>query len=431
MAKTRKKYKRGRRKRGNWFTRMKLWQQILLILVLVLLCGLGMAGYFVASKWNKVDTQEIKAEDIIINPEIKKNKEIDLGEGYTNVALFGVDSRDGSLGEGNRTDCIIIASLNNETKEIKMVSVYRDTLLDLSEGTYQKCNAAYSYGGPTLAINMLNMNLDLDIQDYVTVDFGAITDVVDAVGGIELDITDEEAMAINDYSWETAGSSGKEVIMLSSGGHLLLDGVQATTYARIRSTAGGDFTRTERQRIVIEKIVEKLKQVDLKTLNKIIDTVFPQVSTSFTLKELMNYALSYKEYVLLENSGFPFDNYLDSIPGVGSVVVPSDLTSNVSKLHEFLFGTVGYAPSSTVNTLSGNISYKANSGGTESYTTEDSQYAEDTSGEDSYYEDPNAGTGGETAPENGGGETQGPTDPGTEIPDGSSGQGDNSGETLQ
>lgn len=141
--------------------------------------------------------KSIKADDIIINEEVKKNKNVDLGDGYTNVALFGVDSRDGDLGEGNRTDCIIVASLNNKTKEIKMVSVYRDTLLDLSEGTYQKCNAAYSYGGPVLAINMLNMNLDLDIQDYVTVDFGAIADAVDLLGGIEVEVTEEELPYIN------------------------------------------------------------------------------------------------------------------------------------------------------------------------------------------------------------------------------------------
>ena len=174
----------ARKKRGNWFTRLKIWQRIMLCLAVVLIC-MGCAGTaYVYAKWNKIDTQEIKADDLIINEEVKANQELDLGDGYTNVALFGVDSRDGNLGEGNRTDCIIIASLNNETKEIKMVSVYRDTLLDLSEGTYQKCNAAYSYGGPVMAINMLNMNLDLDIEDYVTVDFGAIADAIDLLGGV-------------------------------------------------------------------------------------------------------------------------------------------------------------------------------------------------------------------------------------------------------
>ena len=128
--------KLARRKRGNWFTRMRTWQKVLLCFAGVFVCLLATAVTYVAAKWNKVDTQKIKAEDLIINKEVQEN--IDLGEGYTNVALFGVDSRDGNLGEGNRTDCIIVASLNNETKEIKMASIYRDTLLDLSEGTYLK-----------------------------------------------------------------------------------------------------------------------------------------------------------------------------------------------------------------------------------------------------------------------------------------------------
>ena len=189
---------------------MKMWQRVLVCFAGVLICLSASAGIYVAAQWSKIDSREIKAEDLIINQKLEQNAEVDLGEGYTNVALFGVDSRDGNLGEGNRTDCIIVASLNNETKEIKMVSVYRDTLLDLSDGTFQKCNAAYSYGGPVMAINMLNKNLDLDIQDYVTVDFGAIADAIDLLGGVEIEVTEEELPYINQYIPETAASAGKE-----------------------------------------------------------------------------------------------------------------------------------------------------------------------------------------------------------------------------
>lgn len=358
-----------------------------------------------------------------------------MGEGYTNVALFGVDSRDGNLGEGNRTDCIIVASLNNETKEIKMVSVYRDTLLDLSEGTYQKCNAAYSYGGPVMAINMLNMNLDLDIEDYVTVDFGAIADTIDLLGGVEIEVTEEELPYINNYIPETAKSAVKTPKLLESAGLQLLDGTQATTYARIRSTAGGDFTRTERQRLVIEKMFEKAKQADLKTLNAIIDRVFPQVSTSFTLPEILNYASAYSEYTLVGNMGFPQDNYTDMLSEIGSVVVPDDLVSNVTKLHEFLFGTTGYTPSSTVQTVSSNITYTANTTQSSSEETYDDGSVDDGSYDDSgadttyddSYVDPGTDTGGtpeptppteptvppETTPDPGGDPGSG-TDPGTD-----------------
>lgn len=382
----RRRHRRSRVKRGNWFTKMKLWQKILLVVAIVVLCVFFSAVAYVYAKWSKVDRQNIKAEDIVINEEIKLNKELDLGDGYKNVALFGVDSRDGSLGKGNRTDCIIVASLNNETKEIKMVSVYRDTLLDLSEGTYQKCNGAYSYGGPVLAINMLNMNLDLDIEDYVTVDFGAIADAIDLLGGVEIELTEEELPTLNKYLLETAASAGKESYYIGEPGLRLLDGVQATTYARIRSTAGGDFTRTERQRIVVEKMFEKAKKADLATINKIIDEVFPQVSTSFTLQEILMYASAYSEYTLGGNMGFPQDNYTDTVSGLGSLVIPDDLVSNVSKLHEFLFGTVGYTPSSTVQNVNDNIQYTVNSAGS-SDSDDDDTYYNSSSDDDSYTDD--------------------------------------------
>lgn len=425
---------RARAKKGNWFTRMKMWQRVLLIVACVLLCVVFGAAVYVYAKWSMIDTQDIKAEDIVINDEVKKNKEVDLGDGYKNVALFGVDSRDGNLGEGNRTDCIIVASLNNETKEIKMVSVYRDTLLDLSEGTYQKCNAAYSYGGPVLAINMLNMNLDLDIEDYVTVDFGAIADAIDLLGGVEIEVTEEELPYINQYIPETANSAGKSANYLSSAGLQKLDGTQATTYARIRSTAGGDFTRTERQRLVIEKMFEKAKTADLGTLNAIIDKVFPQVSTSFTLQEILMYATAYSEYTLTGNMGFPEDNYTDMLSGLGSVVVPDDLVSNVTKLHEFLFGTTGYTPSSAVQTVNSNIAATVSSAQSSSDTSYDD--GSDSYYDDSYYDDGSAdysggdayvptdpsggagtggdpGTGGGTDPGGGTTDPGGSTDPGT------------------
>ena len=378
--------RRSRRKKGNWFTRMKMWQRVLVCFAGVLLCLAGSAGFYVMAKWNKIDTQEIKAEDLIINEEVKQNKEIDLGDGYTNVALFGVDSRDGNLGKGNRTDCIIVASLNNETKEIKnALSQSRDTLLDLSEGTYQKCNAAYSYGGPVMAVNMLNMNLDLDIQDYVTVDFGAIADAIDLLGGIEIDVTDEEAYYISEYLQETADSAGKEAHFLDYGGHLLLDGAQATTYARIRSTAGGDFTRTERQRLVIEKMFEKAMTADLGTINAIVDAVFPQVSTSFTLQEVLTYASAYNQYTLGDNMGFPADNTTDTLSELGSVVIPQDLVSNVTQLHEFLFGTTDYTPSSTVQTINANIINTVNSASSASSSDSDEGYGEDYSDDSEDY----------------------------------------------
>ena len=407
---------RNRIKRTNWFTRLKTWQKVLICFAGVLVCLSLSAGIYVAAKWSKIDTQKRKADDLIINQEVKQNTELDLGEGYTNIALFGVDSRDGNLGKGNRTDCIIIASLNNETKEVRMVSVYRDTLLDLSDGSYQKCNAAYSYGGPVQAINMLNMNLDLDIQDYVTVDFGAIADAIDLLGGVEIDVKDEELRYLNKFLNETARSAGKEAHPVEKSGLQLLDGTQATTYARIRSTAGGDFTRTERQRLVIEKMVEKARTTDLLTINNIIDKVFPQVSTSLTLPEILNYATAYSEYKLTENEGFPFDKTTDTISGLGSIVIPQDLVSNVTKLHAFLFEADNYTPSSTVQTLSANITSRVSSAGGASYT-DSSGYSD--SGSYNNWNSYDSNSGGSGNWNSGSGDTGNNNDTG--LPDGNGG----------
>lgn len=355
MAKRR--HRRGRRKRGNWFSRLTIGKKVGVCLGGLILALASSGVVYVAAKLGQLDTQEIPKEDIVINEGVEQLAS--LGEGYLNVALFGVDSREGDLEKNTRTDCIIIASLNKETKEIKMASVYRDTLLDLSEGTLQKCNAAYSFGGPKQAINMLNMNLDLDIQNYVTVDFKAIADTIDFLGGLDIELTEAEVKYIGDFIGETgdvAGRDRSDVHYVEGAGLQHLDGVQATTYARIRSTAGGDFTRTERQRLVIEKIVEKLMKSDLATINKIIDEVFPTISTNFTMTEILSYAKYFNQYKLGENTGFPIDKATDTVSGLGSIVIPVSLEDNVKKLHEFLFGTEeGYTPSDKVQSISNKI----------------------------------------------------------------------------
>ena len=261
---------------------------------------------------------------------------------YTNIALFGLDAREGeSIESGVRSDSMMIASINNETNEVKVVSIFRDTLLKQQDGTFDKANAAYSYGGPQEAIALLNRNLDLDIKNYMSVDFKALSDVIDALGGMELELTAEEVVHMNNYCVETSEVTGKdyERIEPEVAGTYHLNGVQATSYARIRATAGGDYKRAERQRLVIEKIVEKAQKANLKTLDKIIDVVFPQVSTSFSSKDLIGIAANALSYQLGETQGFPYSIAdTDVVDGYeGSYVVPSDFDGDVKKLHEFLF----------------------------------------------------------------------------------------------
>ena len=317
------------------------------IIILMLLLGTA----YVMAKYDKFQTVNIDADDIEINEGADR-------EGYTTVALFGGDSRDGQLEAGTHADTIIIVAIDNSSKEIRMASVYRDTLLEQMDQTYHKANQAYFRGGPTEAINMLNKNLDLDIENYVTVDFKAMSDVVDLLGGIEINVTDAEAEMLNHYVGETAKAAGKKANKLSGGGVYNLDGPQAVTYARLRKLEGGDFKRTERQRVVIERIFEKAVHMDLATVNEIIDTVFPQVSTSFSLTDIIGLASGAAQYKLGDNTGFPFEKADGSYQNAGSVVIAQGLAENVEELHEFLYpkeSSMGV--SGTVQQISDNIAY--------------------------------------------------------------------------
>ena len=307
---------------------------------------------------------------------------------YTNIALFGLDAREGeSIESGVRSDSMMIASINNETNEVKVVSIFRDTLLKQQDGTFDKANAAYSYGGPQEAIALLNRNLDLDIKNYMSVDFKALSDVIDALGGMELELTAEEVVHMNNYCVETSEVTGKdyERIEPEVAGTYHLNGVQATSYARIRATAGGDYKRAERQRLVIEKIVEKAQKANLKTLDKIIDAVFPQVSTSFSSKDVIGIAANALSYQLGETQGFPYSIAdTDVVDGYeGSYVVPSDFDGDVKKLHEFLFNEKDYQVSDTVKEISHEIDVMSGAIVEDGYTDEygtDEGYSEEPYG---------------------------------------------------
>lgn len=336
--------------------RRKKRKQLRLILVveliICLVLGISYATWYIDSKMDKVNWNKIEKEKIEVN--VVNNEEM---KEYTNIALFGLDARDITSDKGNRSDCIIIASINNKTKEVKLISVYRDTLLEIADGynDTSKVTHAYSYGGPQAAINTLNRNLDLDITEYATVNFASLTNAIDALGGVVVNVDEQERQELNVYITETAAINGTGYNYLYETGDVLLDGLQATTYCRIRSTAGGDIARTERQREVLSAMVTKAKNSDLSTLNDMIDTILPQISTNISKKEILTLTTGLLSYELGETQGFPSNYELSSLPSKGSIIVPADLDLNVRNLHEFLFGVTDYVPSDKVLELSNNI----------------------------------------------------------------------------
>lgn len=315
---------------------------LFLFLEIIVFVFLGTISYGLL-KYGKLDTQMFQDDEIMINDGMEK-------EGYTTVALFGGDSREGVLGEGTHADTIMVASIDNQTKEVRIASVYRDTMTKQANGEIKKANYAYFSGGPSAAINMLNRNFDLDIMDYVTVDFTALADVVDTLGGLEIDVTDAEAAEMNNYIGETATVTGREAKQ-TQGGLQTLDGAQAVTYARIRKNVGGDYARTDRQRVIIQKLVEKVKRSDLITINGILNDTFEKVSTSFSLKELIQLAAGTMKYEIVGTSGFPFERIDGSVSGIGSVVVPLGVVENVEELHAFLYPKSDYIVSDIVREI--------------------------------------------------------------------------------
>ena len=301
---------------------------------------------------------KVTYDDEVVQDSVNELTEetLEVMEEYTNIALFGLDTRQaGSLGKGNRSDTIMVASINNDTKDVKIVSIYRDSYLNLANDKYRKCNEAYSVGGPEQAVAMLNMNLDLKIDHYMSVDFLAVSEVVDLLGGIEIDVDEYEIEHLNNYTVETSKVTGKKTQKLTKTGLQTLDGVQATSYCRIRYTAGDDFKRTERQREVLETIAKKAKTLSVSQLDEIVKKVFPMCATNMTVDQLLAIAADGLSYNIVGTSGFPFDVVTDSVGSAGSCVVPVDMENNVKQLHTYLFDATDYQPSETVVKISDKI----------------------------------------------------------------------------
>ena len=356
-----KKGKKGRKGKKD-MPKKKKGKGLLFFLLLLGALLIGAMVFLVASRYKNLhqmdnpngfsrDLQSNMSQEAVTNSTMKD---------YTNIALFGVDSREEELLSGNnRSDMIIIMSINKKNGDCKLLSVYRDTFLDVGGGTYTKCNAAYAYGGPEQAINMLNQNLDLNISDFVTIGFGGLANLIDAVGGVEIDVTEDEIHGINDYQSTMAEELGRGYNTVSAPGVQTLDGLQAVAYCRIRYTAGDDYKRTERQREVLMQTFNKAKRLNPKKLNQITETVFNEVATSLTMPEAMLLMSKALTLDIVDTSGFPNAEMRTSGTVDGqSCVIPRSLASNVQWAHAFLFGEDSFQVSQKVSEISYTIDTK-------------------------------------------------------------------------
>ena len=313
---------------------IKIFLGILLTLLIIIIAAGVAAFWFVNSKIEKMNQVDIDESKIGISENENLSK-------YRNVAIFGIDSRSNDYGQGNRSDCIMIASIDNTTHDIKLISVYRDTYMQVEGHGLDKITHAYSYGGAELAIKTLNKNLDLNIKEFVTVNFDAVADAVDALGGIKMPITSAELQYINEYITETAKVTGKKPNYIKSAGTYTLDGVQAVAYSRIRYTSGGDYKRTERMRDVITAMLAKLKTKSVSQINAIADKVLPQVHTNLSMADLISMIPAVASFNVAESTGWPYEVGGATINNVW-YGVPNTLKSNVEQLHKEVFSDEVY-----------------------------------------------------------------------------------------
>lgn len=334
----------------------------IVLFVVFLILTIGYVSANKSYKYNQMDIRPIKNSDLVVNEGVKEQT-----KGYTTIALYGVDSRDSNLNTGTNSDAIILLSINKDTKEVKMVSVYRDTLLQIQSDsqTTHKVNYAYQLGGALMSINTLNANLDLAISDYITVDFNAMADIINTLGGVEVTVTEDEVNNLNKNLAEQIGISGKYSEGVHEAGTKVLNGQQAVAYSRIRSTSKGDITRTMRQRTVLLGLVNKMINADSKMISNLIDVSFSCISTSLTKDEVTSLAKDIADYKITGNIGFPFSYTPMSLDGKGSVIVAADLNANVTALHEYLYGTSGYTPSTTASSISTEVSSETGVAATE------------------------------------------------------------------
>ncbi len=443
---------KGKKKKGK----SSLMLFVIEIVVLMILVG----GIFVYAKVNeglrKIGTS---SPHVSQNGEIDPNQDADAaGEnegvaeiesmhGYTNIALVGLDTRDSDQLDYANSDTMLIASINNDTKKVRLVSLYRDTLLninpdgednqggdgselvsdeelvgtdyedeeeeyndddyddedgdayesdydseynyeddeeeesgedddsasDYSEslaetvtvgGTYDKANAAYNLGSAKQMLTMMNKNLDMDIHDYVVVNFKSLVTLIDDLGGLDVDMLHDEVVHTNNYAIETSKAVGAKYTKLKeppddgSVNTYHLNGVQSVSYARIRKTTGNDPKRTERQRVIIGKIVDKAKAQGINAVTAILNDVLPLCKTSLSNAEIIKLASSMMNYEIEKTSGFPFVHLdIDCYPHgrKRDAVVPVTLETNVIELHKFLFDDSSYEPTATVRQISADI----------------------------------------------------------------------------
>ncbi|MBQ8563894.1 MAG: LCP family protein [Firmicutes bacterium] len=342
--------KKRRKSPVDWYKGLATWKKIafpaaIVIILAIVIIAAMLAGY-------------AEEQHGIMYEETPEDYDLSLTavDGYINILLLGVDSRDMNNINGTRSDAIMVVSINEETNDVKIISTYRDTYLKMGDtSTFDKITHACVYGGPEMTMKSLNQAMDLNIQNYVVVNFKAVADLVDAVGGITVDVQDYEIQQLNKYTIQTAKNIGRENYQtVTAAGTQTLDGCQAVSYSRIRKGVGDDFKRTERMRTVLTKVFNKMKTMSFSEIKGLIELMTPQVKTNLDMNNILALASRLPSFNIQGSVGWPY-NVTTGFIGRASVVLPVDLVANAVKLHQEMFLQEDYVPSALLTSISNEL----------------------------------------------------------------------------
>lgn len=342
--------------------KMKLWMKLVLSLFIIILLVLGGSFSYTFYKLSNINTTTILKtdEELGIKPEVHLKEEVVIksemplkheeplkkeeGTQITNIALFGVDRRD--VDEASRSDAIMILSIDEKHKKIKMSSIMRDTYVEIKNHGDTKINHAYAYGGPQLAIRTLNENFNLDIRDYVTVDFFNLEKIIDTIGGVNMDVEENEINLINSYMSEVATIEKKSVFKVTNYGPQTLNGLQAVAYSRIRYTAGGDFVRTERQRTLLSAIITKIESLGITEFPSVVSKLLPYTETSIKSIDILKLGTKVltSNITTLNQERFPLDGYCKGKMMDSVWYLVSDIEATTDQLHKYIYEDIMPVP---------------------------------------------------------------------------------------
>jgi len=317
---------------------MKRWKKIVLSVFIIFAIFVGGSFGYVFYELNKMNTTKISKTDADLGIKSTASTKEEVSSDIINIALFGIDRRVKT--DVSRSDSMIILSIDQKHKKIKMSSLMRDLYVEIKGHGQTKLTHAYAYGGPQLAIRTINENFNLNIRNYVTADFYDLEKLIDAVGGVTINVNQDEISLIN--SGETAGIEEKPISKVTTSGPQTLNGLQAVAYSRIRYTDGDDFKRTERQRTVLTGLFTKIKSGGATEFPSVVNRLLPFTETSMNSVDLIKLGTKVitSKTTTLEQERFPVDGYWSSemINKVSYLV--ADIKATADQIHKFIYDDI-------------------------------------------------------------------------------------------